>query len=105
MITVKSDHLSWSITVEGHAGAPTNAQGHDLVCCAASVLIQTLIYSASRRGYNMEHEAWDGYERVGIARGHQQLDEALVSAFATIEHGMDMLEEAYPEHIRVVRIW
>lgn len=105
MITVKSDHLSWCITVEGHAGAPTNAQGHDLVCCAASVLIQTLIYSTSKRGYLMDHEAGDGYERVGIARGMQQLDAELHSAFVTVEHGMDMLAEAYPEHIRVVRIW
>ena len=105
MITVRSDHLSWCITMKGHAGAPVNPQGHDLVCCAASTLIQTLIYSASKRGYLMEHEAGDGYERVGIARGRQQLDEELHSAFTTVEHGLDMLEEAYPECIQVIRIW
>ena len=105
MITVRSDHLKWCITLQGHAGAPANRQGHDLVCCAASVLIQALIYSTSRRGYSMEHEAYDGYEHVGIVRGEQQMDAELLSAFTTIEHGMDMLEEAYPEHIRVIRIW
>lgn len=39
---------SFKVTIQGHAGAEKNAEGHDMVCCAVSTLVQTLSYSLKR---------------------------------------------------------
>ena len=41
-IRVKMDTEPFSLTAEGHACGPRNEADHDMVCCAVSVIVQTL---------------------------------------------------------------
>lgn len=105
MIKATFDHSRWCITVDGHAGGEINGQGHDLVCCAASTLMEAFLYTASKHGYMMDHEASDGYMQVGITRGQTQLTTELVALFRFVQDGLQMLAEAYPDCICIEWIW
>lgn len=103
MTTITIDTRDWAITAEGHTGA--GAAGLDQVCCAVSTLMQTLLYACRQMGYEMSHEKRDGYLRVQHVRGSGKLTEELLGAYRCTAMGLKMLSEAYPEHVRVVRIW
>ena len=49
MIDVKVEWKTepFSLTARGHAQAKRNADGHDLVCCAVSTIVQTLGFSCA----------------------------------------------------------
>lgn len=55
MIVVDVDRFS--LTATGHAMAERNAEGHDLVCCAVSALLQSL-------GNYLEEECDEMIERL-----------------------------------------
>lgn len=101
MIMVQADRLGMELTMTGHACAEHNGEGHDLVCCAASVLVQSLAYYAQRK----DCIEVDGHFRKGDARvklrpfgGHYC--EAR-TAFAVTLSGLEMLAAAYPQHISI----
>lgn len=50
MIKVWCEHQDgyFMSQIRGHAGAEKNSEGHDLVCCSVSMLVQTLAYSLKR---------------------------------------------------------
>lgn len=98
MIRVTHDQEGYGLTVEGHAGAARNAAGHDLVCCAASTLMQTLLYTASKAGYMLDHDAREGYMHISITPG-QHFTRELQVMFRVVEDGLEMLEAAYPQCI------
>ena len=100
MIRVTHDQEGYGLTVEGHAGADRNAAGHDLVCCAVSTLVQTLLYTASKAGHMLDHEAREGYMHIAITPG-QRFNRELQVMFRVVEDGMEMLEVAYPECIEI----
>lgn len=100
MIKVTHETDTYGLSVSGHAGAQKNAEGHDLVCCAVSALMQTLLYTASKSGQMLDHETEDGYLRVAITPG-QKFTRELQIMFRTVEDGIEMLAQAYPECIEI----
>lgn len=100
MIKITHETESYGLAVSGHAGAQQNAEGHDLVCCAVSTLMQTLLYTASKAGHMLDHEAEDGYMRVAITPG-ERFTRDLMEKFRTVEDGIEMLAQAYPECIEI----
>lgn len=101
MIRAKIDRKKGEITVEGHAGAERNAQGHDLVCCAASVLLQAFLFSAISEGYRAAWSLEPGNSRVELEEADR--DEGIRARLKMLEDGLCMLEKAYPKCIRVER--
>ena len=100
MIKCVYDRDRLRIEMTGHAGGRNNELGHDLVCCAASTLVQTYFYAGSRLGHVMEMQMEHGHMMV-------QLDpDATASAgfdrcFDTAVLGLMMIEEYHPNCIRV----
>ena len=45
MMDVRINHDNLTVIATGHADAPRNEDGRDMVCCAASTLIQAFIFS------------------------------------------------------------
>lgn len=99
MIEIKRLHRPCGLEMTGHAGAARNEQGHDLVCCAASALIQTLLYSLSRQEFRVDHDAEEGYMRVCM-HDDRDFNREAAQTFLVVEDGLEMLAAAYPEHIR-----
>ena len=101
MIQVTSDRIDLEVTMEGHANAPRNADNHDLVCCAASVLIQALVYWAQRE----KHVAVAGSLDKGDAHVTLQPEPGYYmhakTAYKVMERGLEMLQEAHPECISI----
>lgn len=101
MIRVVSDRVNLEVTMAGHADAPRNAENHDLVCCAASVLIQALVYWAQQE----KHVAADGNLDKGNA--HVTIKPApgyymhAKTAYKVMERGLEMLQKAHPECISI----
>ncbi len=101
MIKARIDRSKGIISVEGHAGAERNAQGHDLVCCAASVLLQAFLISAVNAGYRASYDLEPGNSRVELEEADR--DEGIRARLKMLEDGLCMLEKAYPKCIRVER--
>lgn len=99
MITITRLHRPYGLQMEGHAGAHENVHGHDLVCCAASALMQTLLYSLDRQGHVIDHEMRDGYLMI---RCHDtySCDRQMAHTFMVVEDGLEMLVQEYPECIK-----
>lgn len=105
MIRIHIDMIDFVITMDGHAEAPREGE-FDLVCCAASVLGQQLIYSLEN--WNDRH---NGIERLDteMESGHLRI-KARVKEWARIpvrqryeycREGMEMLADRYPEYIEI----
>ena len=78
--------------IAGHAGyAPA---GQDIVCAAVSILVQALIYTADDVRYDMTGGMISGIDMSATRRNTAMLD--------MVEAGLGMLEEAYPEHVRLL---
>ena len=101
MITIKRVHRPYGLIVDGHAGAPRNEQNHDLVCCAVSTLMQTLLYSASRQGHMIDHDTTEGHMEIRVHED-DTFDRMLAQTFMVVEDGLQMLVDAYPGQIKFV---
>lgn len=88
------------ITINGHAHYAQ--PGHDIVCAAVSILVQNLIYSTYKLiGYEMEVTETDGYIssiKCKDIRNMTEIERALLNSFFI---GLEMIEEAHPQNIRV----
>lgn len=106
MITVTMDMIDFSLTMDGHAEAPREGE-FDLVCCAASVISQQLLYSLEE--YNERHD--------GIAKLEQEMESGhlyirakakewaragVLARFRYCQEGMEMLADRYPEYIKLI---
>lgn len=104
-ITVKYKHDQIvSISAEGHSGfAP---HGEDIVCAAASVLMQTAVNSMyAVAGLDLvifESEASTAYMYLEVP-GNLNDDQALKAQiiFRTVLTGFQGIEEVYPNYIRL----
>ena len=101
MICITMTPAVLDVEMHGHAGAERNAEGHDLVCCAASVLLQTLVYWA-QDGHmaTVEGSIAKGDAHVRLVPGNGWNERAL-TAFSVMRSGMEMLQKAYPECISI----
>lgn len=99
MITIKRVHRPYGLIVDGHAGSMMNERDHDLVCCAVSVLMQTLLYSASRQGHMIDHDTTEGHMEIRVNDDYS-FDRLLAQTFMVVEDGLQMLADAYPKQIK-----
>ena len=95
-----------SVSLHGHAEAKRNEQDHDLVCAAVSALTCTLAelvrraYSAGALTEEPQVEVRPG--SVCISCFPVDGETTLPAAFSFFRCGVEMLEETYPENIKLV---
>lgn len=106
MIHVRFDMIDFEMTMDGHAEAPREGE-FDLVCCAASVLGQQLIYSLEafwkRQAMSIDRidrEMEPGHLRVRV-RPMEWARASVMDRFRYCQEGMQMLQEKYPEYIEI----
>lgn len=108
MTTVKFDLIDMLMEMDGHTEAPRQGE-YDLVCCAASVIGQQLLYSLEE--YNEMHDSLVKLE-TEMEPGHLKIrakakEWARVGVKRRYEYareGMEMLAERYPEYITVEEV-
>jgi uncharacterized protein YsxB (DUF464 family) len=94
-ITYKDGGDSFIIEAHGHAGYAE--AGHDIVCSAVSVLLQTLI--ARLDDTTADYDEW--YEAgQALVRGSGQL---ACESFRTVLTGLLSVSETYPQYVEVIR--
>jgi uncharacterized protein YsxB (DUF464 family) len=105
MVNVKIGLME--LEVKGHAESP-RVNDCDLVCCAVSILTETLsryMEHYMEGGYlaalDQQIKPGDSYIRAkpyGWSAGHT------VTAFETIRYGLRALAEEYPEYIKLEEV-
>lgn len=89
----------FSLTARGHAEAARNEDGHDLVCCAVSTIIQTLgVSCASLMEVETVYHRADGFARI-LVTGTEAHWEQLVPRFQMAIEGLTVLASQYPQHV------
>lgn len=102
MIEVHASYKDLSLRMEGHAGAQRNEHDHDLVCCAASILLQTLVRSCGLAyGVRVIGDAASGHANIRID-SDKVGNAAAIHRFQMCLDGLEMLEKSYPQSIRVI---
>lgn len=101
MIKVTYYRNQHRLTVEGHAGSGAN--GHDLVCSAASVLTYTLASFVSNMAAAGQLKAKsikldEGNARVSC-KTKAKHDSAVTLVFDSICAGFELLHENYPTYV------
>ena len=101
MTTVRYDEKNVTLEVSGHAGYAPN--GADIVCAAASILVQTLLKNLIRYKnhgwYTLEYEMGDGKAYIHCrTNGYFSF---IVEMFRFTMEGLKMLAQEYPKHIRI----
>ena len=102
MIKAEYDYNAMELTMTGHAGAE-KVNGYDLVCCSASVLLYTLIWSC--KAYpgmirNMEYRAEPGDAHIKIEPNPESY-EPILHRYESCLEGLHMLQQQYPDCIQV----
>lgn len=101
MITIYHNPETCFLMLKGHAKAEKNAAGHDLVCCAASMMIDTYHYAAIHSGYIMEVEADRGYKMVR-PDPDTTWDDKLRGIYRVVMMGLEMLSREWTDNIRIM---
>ena len=102
MTEVEYIPLELKLTINGHA---CYAQaGKDIVCAGISTLLFTLTHQLKRMGFDF-HANID--EREGFAmvqaRTETKRQHDCMLIFSTVNAGLELLSEHYPEHIKIVK--
>lgn len=98
-IWAKYNGEPFRLTAEGHADAGRNDEGHDLVCCAVSTLIQTLAFScANLPGVRTDYRKASGFSEILITGTEAHWD-TLVPRFEMAIGGLTILAAQYPQNI------
>lgn len=96
-ISVKSAEDAIEISAEGHANAAP--KGEDLVCAAVTILIRTLVKTLETAVPDMiKADVADGKARISV-KGY---DPVAAVAIGTVCNGFELLQEHYPEHIKIL---
>lgn len=101
MMDVRINGDNMTVIAVGHAGAPRNADGRDMVCCAASTLIQTLVFSCQEiPGVVVDHSIAPGdvYIRVSPPPSRK---EDVRHRLRMLSDGLKHLSIQYPELVRL----
>ena len=101
MITVRKVKHPYGLVVDGHAGSMLNDNNHDLVCCAVSTLMYTLVYSLRRQGVKIEYTVWDGHMELRV-KSDREFNRDVAQSFLVVEHGLEMLATAYEENLKII---
>ena len=105
MITVREDYDHMTITMEGHADA-MQENGVDAVCAAASMILQTLVYSISQDVRlqlvnSIEKRLEPGDAMVRIVP-HPLYVARAMHKYQMACDGLEMLAQNYPQSIRIM---
>lgn len=101
MVTITIDRKALSLEGRGHARGPKNAEGHDLVCCAVSTLMQAFAYAGMKTGNIMEAYTEGGFYSVRVDPDTTPKG-CMPAAFDAFVLGLRMVAENYPQHVRLV---
>lgn len=98
-IRIKCNGEPFVLTADGHANAPRNEDGRDLVCCAVSTLVQTLAASCAQiPGVRTTYRKESGRTKIHLADTEAHWDE-LIPRFNMVITGIQVLAEQYPESV------
>lgn len=91
----------WRMTVTGHADAIRNEEGHDLVCCAVSTIVQTLgVSCANLMDVNTTFHTSKGFADI-LVTGTESHWDVLLPRFDMALDGLRVLQSQYPQCIEV----
>lgn len=97
MIDIKYNIDRFELTMDGHAGSAE--QGKDLVCCAASVLANTLLAAVQNNEIGFDYEKQDdGFLRLELRPTRDEEYETHI-IFMTVLSGLHELALQYPEYV------
>ena len=95
-ISIKSGGDAIEIRAEGHANAAP--KGEDVVCAAATILIRTLAETLTAAVPDMaKADIADGKASISV-KGY---DPVAAVAIETVCIGFGLLQENYPDHIKI----
>ena len=103
---ITNEDRSFILDMDGHA--KSGPYGSDIVCAAESMLSQALLQTL----FDMQEESgWLKVDCTGVAEGgrmrisgktyRQDVHDAVASCLRMAMTGFRMLEEKYPDHIKV----
>lgn len=102
MVEVRIDHDSATVLVTGHANAPRNEDGRDMVCCMVSTLVQTLLVSClAIPGVMADYTIEPGNVYIRIGKS-PDTDRAIAERMRMFEDGVRMLSDKYNECVKIV---
>lgn len=91
---ITNEHDYHSLRIEGHAGYAEH--GKDIICAAVSAYTYALLeYCETNEIAMQEEEVSPGYTYLFTT------DNRVTEALSLIQCGMECLERAYPEYVRV----
>lgn len=107
-VSIRSDRGYAKIVIKGHAGygmLNNLPEGHDIVCAAISMLGQTLVQRLMDMAdeqkvilHNLRCGPGEINVRVLAKRGNR---DELETTIKTVEAGMKLIQEQYPDYIKV----
>ena len=103
-----ADGKTLLFSVSGHAGQ--NVHGCDVVCAAASILAttlgQTVWYLHDQRKLKRTPAVrLNPGDAVITCKPSKGYDQEAVCAFEFARTGFGLLEEAYPEYVKITNVW
>lgn len=91
----------FSVVASGHANAPRNEDGRDLVCCAIATLMGALAYSCAQiKGPATVYHKQSGLAELTVTNIMTAPDEIRPRLQMLID-GLSVLEVQYPQNIRM----
>ncbi|MBN1499307.1 MAG: ribosomal-processing cysteine protease Prp, partial [Spirochaetes bacterium] len=87
------------IEIQGHAGFAV--KGNDIVCAAASVLVQTLQFTVSKELLLQQNvEKNDDLYKLTIVNNNERNSE-LSLLIKNCLFGLELLQQNYPDHLKI----
>ena len=101
MIEARINMDDYTVVVTGHAEAPRNEDGRDMVCCMVSTLVQTLLVSClSLPGVMTDHNIEPGNVYMRVTRSAKQKG-PVAERLRMFRDGMGMLADKYPDCVTI----
>lgn len=98
-IEIKWKGEPFTLTASGHANADRNEDGHDLVCCAVSTIVQTLgVSCASLLDVCTVYRKLKGCAEILVTDTEAHWED-LVPRFQMAIDGLTVLANQYPQHV------
>lgn len=102
MVDIRISFDNKTVIATGHANAPRNEDGRDMVCCAVSTLVQTLIFSCQEMpGTLVYHDVAPGDVSIQVSEPDSATC-GVMHRLRMLLDGLRHLEKQYPELIRVM---
>ena len=98
----RGDQFTFALNINGHA--QSDEPGKDLVCCAVSTLVGTLMSTLDEQeiAYDCESDEVAGYVDLKVTVGTDQMP-AVYVMFMTIMIGLIQVADEHPEYVSIHR--